>query len=87
MKPIRLVASKLRRKDPPAGSDQSEQWMTVQQVADHLQVHPETILRIVRMGKIPVLRLPGPGKLYRFRRQAIERWAEARSLGRDAIRP
>jgi excisionase family DNA binding protein len=74
VKPIRLVASKLRRKDPPAVTSRSEYWMTPQQCADHLQIHKETLLRIVRMGKIPFVRLPGPGKIHRFQKSAIEEW-------------
>jgi excisionase family DNA binding protein len=82
VKPIRLVVSKLRRKDPPAVTNHSEKWMTPQQCADHLQIHKETLLRIVRMGKIPFVRLPGPGKIYRFQKSAIEEWGRARTLGR-----
>jgi excisionase family DNA binding protein len=83
VKPIILVASKLRRKDPPAVTGQSEPWLTVQQVADHLQVHRETVLRGVRMRKIPHIVLPGGGQDYRFMRPVIDEWGRQRALGKQ----
>jgi excisionase family DNA binding protein len=62
-------------------------YMTAQECANYLKVHKETLLRMVRSKDIPFTRLPGPGKIYRFRREAIDRWAEARTIGRDAKRP
>ena len=93
MAPIILIVSQIKCSAKyefvgwPVGPAPTDGWMTPQEAADYLRVHRETLLRIVRMGKIPYLRLPGPGKIYRFRREALERWAEARTLGRAAIRP
>ena len=83
MKPIILVASKLRRKDPPVVTGQSEPWLTVQQIADHLQVHRETVLRWVRMRKIPHIVMPGGGQDYRFMRSVIDEWGRQRALGKQ----
>jgi excisionase family DNA binding protein len=68
--------------EPAFDSKAAEKWMTVQECADHLKVHRETLLRTVRAGLIPVTRLLGAGRLYRFPRTAIDQWAKDRSLGK-----
>jgi excisionase family DNA binding protein len=65
----------------------NDSWLTPEQCANHLQISRETLLRMVRSRTIPFVRLPGPGRIYRFQRVTIERWAEARTLDRANKRP
>jgi excisionase family DNA binding protein len=51
--------------------------LTVREVADRLIVHPETVLRWVRRGEIPAVRLPGGA--IRIREDELEAWLAARA--------
>ena len=58
-----------------------EQFLTIKDVADHLNVHPMTIYRLLKQGRLPGVRLGG---VWRFSRQAIDRWEhdqERRTFG------
>lgn len=58
------------------------QWLTVQDVAELLQVCIETVRRWVRLGELPVLELGGPRSVYRIRPDDLDRfvWQRYRSL-------
>jgi excisionase family DNA binding protein len=49
--------------------------MTIPEVARFLQVHPTTVYRLVRQGKLPAFKI---GSEYRFNRETIEQWVELR---------
>lgn len=51
--------------------------LTARDVADRLGFSTETILRWVRQGKLPAIRLPGGA--IRFREDDLERWLEQRA--------
>jgi hypothetical protein len=57
VEPIRLVASKLRREDPPAVIGKPEHWLTSQQAADYLQIHKETLLPVGFSSQVDSKRL------------------------------
>jgi excisionase family DNA binding protein len=60
-------------------SDAGErEWLSVAEVADHLQVNEETVRRWVRSGALPVLNLGGRRAGYRIRRAELARFIEAR---------
>lgn len=48
-----------------------ERFLTIKDVADLLSVHPMTVYRLLKQGRLPGVRLGG---VWRFSRQAIERW-------------
>lgn len=58
------------------------QWLTVQDVAELLQVRIETVRRWVRRGELPVLELGGPRSVYRIRPDDLDHfvWQRYRSL-------
>jgi excisionase family DNA binding protein len=62
------------RPQKPAG------LMTSEEAAAYLNVHPDTLRKWVRLGKIPRVPLPGAGKDFRFRRESLEDWSKAREL-------
>jgi excisionase family DNA binding protein len=45
--------------------------MTVREVSAYLRVHPGTLYRLVRSGRIPAFRISGD---WRFNVEAIDRW-------------
>jgi excisionase family DNA binding protein len=58
--------------------------LSARQVAEQLGVSTETILRWVRAGKIPAVRLPS-GQV-RFRDDALDGWIEERATpGRGSV--
>jgi excisionase family DNA binding protein len=54
-----------------------DRLLTSRDVAEYVVAHPETVLRWVRRGEIPALRLPS-GEL-RFREAEIDAWLEERA--------
>ena len=70
---------------PAAGAH--PEVMTVEQLADYLQLHPQVLYRHIRQGHIPVSRI---GKTLRFKRSVIDRWLEGsawRSVGAEPPGP
>ena len=51
-------------------SDQ-EEIFTIKELSEHLRVHPTTIYRLLRQGRLPGFRV---GSNWRFNRAAIEQW-------------
>jgi excisionase family DNA binding protein len=49
----------------------SEEILTISELSAHLRVHPTTIYRLLREGRIPGFRV---GSAWRFSRAAIEVW-------------
>jgi len=45
--------------------------MTVSEMANYLRVHPTTIYRLLKNGKIPAFRV---GSDWRFNRERIDQW-------------
>lgn len=52
--------------------------MTLRDVATYLKVHPNTIYRLARSGKIPAFKM---GTDWRFHRGAVDEWMQARHHG------
>ena len=50
--------------------------LTAKQVGQILNLHPSTLYKLTRQGKIPGFRI---GSDWRFRADVIERWIEAQS--------
>jgi len=50
--------------------------LTMKDICDLLRVHPSTVYKMVRQGKIPSFRI---GSDWRFRTDAIERWMAEQS--------
>jgi excisionase family DNA binding protein len=63
---------------------QQEDFFTIDELAEYLRVHPTTIYRLLRQGRLPGFRVAGN---WRFRRVLIEQWqAEQASESREPIR-
>lgn len=48
-----------------------EQVFTIKELSEHLRVHPTTIYRLLRQGRLPGFRV---GSNWRFNRVVIEEW-------------
>ena len=55
--------------------ERQDKLMTVREVAAYLQVHPESVRRWCREGRIPFYRVFGS---YRFRLSKIDRWVDGK---------
>ena len=53
-----------------------QEVLTVEDVCDLLRVHPNTLYKMARQGKIPSFRV---GTEWRFRKDAILRWMAEKS--------
>jgi excisionase family DNA binding protein len=56
-----------------ARADTSE-LLTVREVAFRLGVHPMTVRRMIRDGRMPAMQLGGPGTAVRVDAAELERW-------------
>jgi PTS system nitrogen regulatory IIA component len=56
-------------------SEMEERLLTIDDVAEFLQVNPMTIYAWVRDGKIPAFKI---GKVWRFKKEEIEKWLKGK---------
>lgn len=61
-----------------------DQIFTIRELSDHLRVHPTTIYRLLRQGRLPGFRV---GSNWRFSREAIEHWEREQAGGGAAATP
>jgi len=54
----------------------SSEILTAKQVADYLHIHPLTVHRYAREGKIPAFKI---GTDWRFHKKYIERWIKQKT--------
>ena len=59
------------------------EFLTVREVCELLRIHPTTVYKLVRQGKIPSFRI---GSYWRFRTDLIERWMAEKSMYARQIR-
>jgi excisionase family DNA binding protein len=57
--------------------------LTVKEVCEILRVHPTTVYKLTRQGKIPSFRI---GTDWRFRADQIERWMAEKSMYARQVR-
>ncbi len=49
------------------------QMMTVDEVADYLQLHPLTVRRLARTGELPMFKV---GRQWRAKRTLLDKWID-----------
>ena len=52
-------------------------WMTLQEVAEYLQLSKDMIYRLAQSGRIPAAKV---GSRWRFRRERIDHWMEGMAV-------
>jgi excisionase family DNA binding protein len=60
----------------------AEEIFTIKELSQHLRVHPTTIYRLLRQGRLPGFRV---GSNWRFNRDAIEKWEREQAAGPSAV--
>jgi excisionase family DNA binding protein len=60
--------------DGPNEPAQPEAWLTVEQVAERLQINPETVRVWIRKGDLPVLDLGSRRMGYRIKQGELDRF-------------
>lgn len=48
-----------------------EKWLTLEQIAEYLQMSTSSIYKIAQAGKIPAYKV---GRQWRFKKEEIDRW-------------
>ena len=71
-----LLVLAMRGYDPVSTSMQSR-WMTLQEVAEYLQLSKDLIYRLAQSGRIPASKV---GSRWRFRQERIDRWMEGMAV-------
>ena len=56
-------------------------WMTLQEVAEYLQLSKDLIYRLAQNGRIPASKV---GSRWRFRRERVDQWMEDMAVDTDA---
>jgi excisionase family DNA binding protein len=51
--------------------------MTIDEVAEYLNLHPLTVRRLAREGEIPAFKV---GRQWRVKKELLERWLEESSM-------
>ena len=59
-------------------ADQTDEWLTVEEVAERLKVDPETVRRWIRRGELEVLSLGAARAGYRIRGDELDRFIAER---------
>ena len=57
--------------------------LTVNELAGELKVHPQTVRAWVKLGKIPVIKMPGGS--VRFEKARIKSWMNIRTINAKKI--
>lgn len=50
-----------------------DKWLTLEQVAEYLQISTSSIYKMAQVGRIPACKV---GRQWRFKRQQIDRWVQ-----------
>jgi len=53
---------------------ENEKWSSIEELAEHLQVHKDTIRLWIKRGEIPAHKL---GRLWRFKISEIDDWVRS----------
>ena len=61
-------------------STMEDRWMTLQEVAEYLQLSKDMIYRLAQSGRIPASKI---GNRWRFRRERVDRWMEEMAVDND----
>ncbi|MFP4381092.1 MAG: helix-turn-helix domain-containing protein [Candidatus Sumerlaeia bacterium] len=60
--------------------DAGREFITVDELAKQLKVHPRTIQRIVERKELRAIRI---GRQWRFRKEWVEEWLESNTVNGD----
>lgn len=61
----------------PTPPGQAERWLSVEELADHMQLTPDTVRRLARNGTLPSLKV---GRQFRFLVSSVVEKLEGRAV-------
>ncbi len=61
----------------------TDKWLTIEQIADYLQVSTEKLYKLCQKGKIPASKIGGQ---WRFKVASVDKWAQSLSNQRNKKR-
>lgn len=64
--------------------DKPDPIMTIDEVAEYLDLHPLTVRRLARDGEIPAFKV---GRQWRVKRAILDRWLAEESMRNIALSP
>lgn len=53
-----------------------DKWLTLEQIAEYLQISTSSIYKMAQKGKIPAYKV---GRQWRFRKEEIDKWIKTRN--------
>jgi len=56
-----------------------DKWLTLEQIAEYLQMSTSSIYKMAQAGKIPAYKV---GRQWRFKKDEVDRWVEKQKLTR-----
>jgi len=59
-----------------------DKWLTLEQIAEYLQMSTSSIYKMSKKGKIPAYKV---GRQWRFKKEEIDRWIEEGKLRLDVV--
>ena len=62
----------------------AERWLSVDEIAAHLGVNPDTIYKWITRKSMPAHKL---GRLWKFLASEVDQWVKGGLAGEDAERP
>ena len=74
-----LLVSAMEGYDP-VSTIMENRWMTLQEVAEYLQLSKDLVYRLAQSGRISASKV---GSRWRFRRERIDRWMEDMAVDTD----
>ena len=59
-----------------------DKWLTLEQIAEYLQMSTSSIYKMAQKGKIPAYKV---GRQWRFKKEEIDKWIEEGKLRIDVV--
>lgn len=59
-----------------------DKWLTLEQIAEYLQMSTSSIYKMAQVGKIPSHKV---GRQWRFRKEEIDSWVEKKKPKRNKL--
>ncbi len=59
-----------------------DKWLTLEQIAEYLQMSTSSIYKMAQAGRIPAYKV---GRQWRFKKEEIDSWVEKQKVKRNKI--
>ena len=66
------------------GNAMSERWLSVEEIAEHIGVNPDTVYKWITRRRMPAHKV---GRLWKFLASEIDQWVKGGLAAKDAEKP